>query len=147
MLSLCTARVSSGFQQRKSLKKGEARTGIVIIRVTALPYPAPSCLSLTCPGERSCLSCAVWEHIPISLQPNSFPTWPALHGPHPALQTLPKVNEVLLLFLGKSSPSCKTPVTESATRRKSRLGSALSSQIQRKLGFGHLGSLCELEER
>lgn len=95
-----------------------------------------SCLSLTCPGERSCLSCAgssVWEHIPISLQPNSFPTWPELCGPHPALQTPSQSERTAAAFPWQIQPQLQnSPVTESDTRRKSRLGFVLTSQIQRK---------------
>lgn len=71
-------------------EQGREERDVGAIRVTALPHPAPSCLSLTCPGEQSCLSCAgspVWEHIPFSLQPNSFPTWRVPRGPHPAPKT------------------------------------------------------------
>lgn len=71
-------------------KQGREERDVGAIRATALPHPAVSCLSLTCPGEQSCLSCAgspVWKHIPFSLQPNSFPTWRAPRGPHPALKT------------------------------------------------------------
>lgn len=89
-------------------EQGREERDVGAIRV---PHPAPSCLSLTCPGEQSCLSCAgspVWEHIPF------FPAAQLLshlasapRAPPSPKNAFPKLTNFCCFSL--ASPSCVTP--------------------------------------